>query len=91
MSGRVPDTPGSQDITRTADQIPMSLVTASAARLAICGSCSGNRVTEITMILTDGSSVDFTSCHTCETRSWKQDGRELDIATVLGKAQKHKK
>jgi predicted metal-binding protein len=68
----------------------MSLVTTPAARLATCSTCSGNRVTEITMTLTDGSSVDFTSCHGCETKSWKQDGRELDIATVLGKAQKHK-
>ena len=68
----------------------MSLVTTPAARLAVCGTCSGNRVTEITMTLTDGSSVDFTSCHGCETKSWKQDGRELDISTVLGKAQKHK-
>jgi predicted metal-binding protein len=68
----------------------MSLVTTPAARLATCSTCSGKRVTEITMTLTDGSSVDFTSCHGCETKSWKQDGRELDISTVLGKAQKHK-
>jgi predicted metal-binding protein len=68
----------------------MSLVTTPTARLATCSTCSGNRVTEITMTLTDGSSVDFTSCHGCETKSWKQDGRELDISTVLGKAQKHK-
>lgn len=68
----------------------MSLVTTPTASLAICSTCSGNRVTEITMTLTDGSSVDFTSCHGCETKSWKQDGRELDISTVLGKAQKHK-
>ena len=68
----------------------MSLVTTPASRLAVCGACSSKRVTEITMILTDGTSVDFTSCHTCETKSWKQAGRELDITTVLGKAQKHK-
>ncbi|MCU1624750.1 MAG: hypothetical protein JWL79_3595, partial [Frankiales bacterium] len=47
-------------------------------------------VTSITMTLTDGSIVDFTSCHGCERKSWKQAGRELDIATVLGKAKKHK-
>lgn len=68
----------------------MSLVTTPASRLAICGVCSGNRVTEITMTLTDGSSVDFTSCHACETKSWKQAGHELDITAVLGKAQKYK-
>jgi predicted metal-binding protein len=68
----------------------MSLVTAPAASLAVCGTCAGRRVTSITMTLTDGSPVDFTSCHSCEAKSWKQGGRELDIATVLGKAQKHK-
>ncbi len=68
----------------------MSLVTTPARALAVCGTCAGNRVTSITMTLTDGTPVDFTSCHSCETKSWKQDGRELDITTVLGKAQKHK-
>jgi predicted metal-binding protein len=68
----------------------MSLVTTPTRALAVCGTCAGNRVTSITMTLTDGSSVDFSSCHACETRSWKQDGRELDITSVLGKAQKHK-
>ena len=68
----------------------MSLVTAPTRTLAVCGTCAGNRVTSITMTLTDGSAVDFTSCHACETKSWKQGGRELDITTVLGKAQKHK-
>jgi predicted metal-binding protein len=68
----------------------MSLVTTPTRSLAVCGTCAGHRVTEITMTLTDGSSVDFTSCHNCETKSWKQAGHELDIASVLGKAQKHK-
>ena len=68
----------------------MSLVTTPTRALVTCGTCAGNRVTAITMTLTDGSSVDFTSCHTCESKSWKQGGHELDIAAVLGKAQKHK-
>ncbi|MCW2716097.1 MAG: hypothetical protein JWN88_3144 [Frankiales bacterium] len=68
----------------------MSLVTAPARSLAICTTCAGNRVTSITMTLTDGSSVDFASCHGCERRSWTQGGRALDIATVLVKAKKHK-
>ncbi|MCW2680178.1 MAG: hypothetical protein JWM62_1579 [Frankiales bacterium] len=68
----------------------MSLVTTPTRTLAVCDTCAGNRVTSITMTLTDGSPVDFTSCHSCETKSWKQNGRELDITTVLGKAQKHK-
>ena len=68
----------------------MSLVTTPVSSLTVCGSCSGTRVTAITMTLTDGSSVDFASCHSCERKSWQQAGHELDIATVLGKAQKHK-
>jgi formate dehydrogenase maturation protein FdhE len=68
----------------------MSLVTTPTRALAVCGTCGAHRVTSITMTLTDGSAVDFTSCHSCETKSWKQGGRELDISTVLGKAQKHK-
>ena len=68
----------------------MSLVTNTTRTLVTCGTCAGNRVTSITMTLTDGSPVDFTSCHSCETKSWKQGGRELDISTVLGKAQKHR-
>lgn len=68
----------------------MSLVTAPASALAVCARCSGSRVTAITMTLTDGSSVEFTSCHSCEAKSWRQAGHELDITTVLGKAQKHK-
>ena len=68
----------------------MSLVTTPASKLGTCATCASTRVTEITMTLTDGSIVDFVSCHSCETKSWKQNGRELDISTVLGKAQKHK-
>jgi formate dehydrogenase maturation protein FdhE len=68
----------------------MSLVTAPARTLAVCGTCGGNRVTSITMTLTDGSPVQFASCHACESRSWTQGGRQLDITTVLVKAQKHK-
>jgi predicted metal-binding protein len=69
----------------------MSLATTPTRSLAVCGSCAGNRVTSITMTLTDGTRVDFASCHSCETKSWKAAGHELDITTVLGKAQKHKR
>jgi hypothetical protein len=68
----------------------MSLVTTPLRALAVCSSCASTRVTSITMTLTDGSVVDFASCHTCERKTWQQEGRALDIGTVLGKAQKHK-
>lgn len=68
----------------------MSLVLVPAGQRPLCRACSSNRVTSIAMTLTDGSPVDFASCHSCDSRSWTQAGRRLDIATVLGKAQKHK-
>ena len=68
----------------------MSLVTTPLSQLATCSACSGRRVTAITMTLTDGSVVDFTSCHACEHRSWSQQGVVLDRPTVLAKAKKHK-
>jgi hypothetical protein len=68
----------------------MSLVTTPASKLGSCSTCASNRVTEITMTLTDGSVVDFMSCHSCEHKTWTQSGRSLDIDTVLGKAKKIK-
>ncbi|MDT7571487.1 MAG: hypothetical protein QOE05_1661 [Actinomycetota bacterium] len=68
----------------------MSLVTTPASKLGTCSTCASTRITEITMTLTDGSIVDFVSCHACETKTWKQAGTDLDITTVLGKAKKHK-
>jgi len=68
----------------------MSLVTTPASKLGTCESCASTRITAITMTLTDGSVVDFVSCHACETKSWKQAGTDLDISTVLGKAKKTK-
>lgn len=68
----------------------MSLVTTPTRALTTCTACGGTRVTSITMTLTDGSVVDFDSCHACEHKRWTQEGRELDITTVLGKAKKIK-
>lgn len=68
----------------------MSLVTTPTATLSHCPLCDSTRVTEITMTLTDGSLVDFVSCHTCENKSWKSHGETLELDSVLAKAQKHK-
>ncbi|MCW2674912.1 MAG: hypothetical protein JWP14_3501 [Frankiales bacterium] len=69
----------------------MSLVTTPTRQLATCAACSGIRVTCISMTLTDGSQVDFASCHTCEHKSWTQAGSGLAVKDVLKKAQKIKK
>ena len=68
----------------------MSLVTTPTSQLATCGTCASNRVTHITMTLTDGSVVDFASCHSCETKTWTESGTGLDVSDVLRKAQKYK-
>ncbi|MCW2607807.1 MAG: hypothetical protein JWO60_2500, partial [Frankiales bacterium] len=81
---------GEQHLPLTPLEIPVSLVTTPSRLLATCTRCAGHRVTEITMTLTDGSVVDFASCHTCEHKTWTQAGVELDRPTVLQKAQKHK-
>ncbi len=52
---------------------------------ATCASCSSDRVTHLTMKLTDGSSVEFLSCHHCDSKSWMQEGRALTIQEVLTK------
>jgi len=53
-----------------------------------CGGCGSTRVTRLSMTLTDGTPVDFTSCHTCEHKTWRRDGAPLDLPTVLEKATK---
>ena len=68
----------------------MSLVTTPVSQLAVCAACGGTRVTHISMTLTDGSEVDFSSCHSCEHKSWTQAGSGLEVSQVLKKAQKIK-
>jgi hypothetical protein len=43
------------------------------------------------MALTDGSPVQFTSCHRCEHRTWEEQGsrsRLLPVQRVLDKSRK---
>ncbi|MCU1593972.1 MAG: hypothetical protein JWO12_1364 [Frankiales bacterium] len=68
----------------------MSLVTTPTSQLATCAQCSGTRVTHITMTLTDGSVVDFASCHSCEHKTWTESGHGLAVTDVLRKATKTK-
>ena len=68
----------------------MSLVTTPTRQLVTCARCSGHRVTHISMTLTDGSIVDFASCHSCEHKTWTEAGTGLDVSDVLRKAKKLK-
>lgn len=64
----------------------MSLVTTPESTLAKCAACASPRVTSIGMTLTDGTRVDFTSCHKCEHRTWVQAGAAIELDSVITKA-----
>jgi len=61
---------------------------------ASCEECGSDRVTRIAMCLTDGSPVQFTSCHKCEHRTWHEQGdagsagTQLPVSDVLDKTRK---
>jgi len=68
---------------------PLGSLTQPGARAgASCHACGSDRVTRIEMSLTDGSPVEFTSCHRCEHRSWEEQGRQLPVSRVLDKSRK---
>ena len=66
----------------------MSLVTTPTRELATCAHCTSNRVMSISMTLTDGTAVDFVSCHSCERKTWTETGTGLEVTDVLKRAQK---
>ena len=71
--------------------VPLGSLTQPGARAgASCRACGSERVTRIAMNLTDGSPVEFTSCHHCEHRTWAEQGsaRALPVDRVLDKTRK---
>lgn len=53
-----------------------------------CGSCSSEQLTQLSLVLADGTDVTFISCQECESREWlaaQEDGTwlSLPIADVL--------
>lgn len=71
-----------------AQRQPVASLTQPGARRRSCPSCGSLKVTELAMTLTDGSAVEFLSCHGCEHRRWTQAGRPLDLPVVLDKTRK---
>lgn len=65
-----------------------SLTQPGARQGTVCQACSSPRVTSLALTLTDGTPVEFTSCHNCEHRTWFSPTGELDRATVLEKTRK---
>ena len=74
--------------------VPLGSLTQPGARAgASCHACGSDRVTRIAMSLTDGSPVQFTSCHRCEHRTWEEStavgvSAVLPIQRVLDKTRK---
>jgi hypothetical protein len=60
-----------------------SLTQRESRRDGVCAGCGSTRVTRLSMNLTDGTPVDFTSCHRCEHRAWHHAGGALGVEAVL--------
>lgn len=71
--------------------IPLGSLTQRDAHAgSTCVSCSSARITQLAMNLTDGTPVDFVSCHVCGHRSWSHEGVELAVTDVLERTRKIK-
>jgi len=68
---------------------PLGSLTQRDHRVSIsCPSCGSGHVTRLSMSLTDGTPVDFTSCHRCEHRMWQHAGSELSVQSVLDRTRR---
>lgn len=77
--------------TATRTSIPLGSLTQRDAHCGpCCAACSSPRITELSMNLTDGTPVDFASCHVCGHRSWSHDGVQLTVTDVLERTRKIK-
>jgi len=77
--------------TRAAEPaIPLGSLTQRDHRpIAGCDACGSSAVTNLKMVLTDGTPVRFTSCHRCEHRTWTHlEGDSLTVASVLDRTRK---
>ena len=73
--------------------VPLGSLTQQGARgETLCAACRSECVTQLAMTLTDGTPVEFVSCHRCEHKTWREaDGHELtelDVDVVLNKTRK---
>ena len=76
--------------TSTPSPAAASLTQAGTRPSGSCPECGSERVTALGMTLTDGTPVQFASCHECEHRHWSHDGRTLQFTDVITRATKQK-
>jgi len=75
--------------TRATAPVPLgSLTQREHRRPDSCRGCGSGRVTRLSLNLTDGTPVEFTSCHRCEHRSWEHAGSVLTVQSVLDRTRK---
>ncbi|HWB67581.1 MAG TPA: hypothetical protein VG708_12225 [Mycobacteriales bacterium] len=67
---------------------PSSLVHAGARTGARCPHCASDRLTELSMTLTDGTLATLRSCRRCERRVWSGLDGPLSRDQVLAHATK---
>jgi hypothetical protein len=85
-----PRIPAQRGRRQPAPAAPLGSLTQLSHRSgASCAACGSVHVTRLTMNLTDGTAVDFTSCHRCEHRTWTRTGGDvLPVDSVLEHARK---
>ena len=67
--------------------VPLGSLTQREHRAAgCCESCGGDRLTRLSIRLSDGAHVEFVSCHHCEHRGWEQEGVAVPVASVLARS-----
>ncbi|MDQ1694920.1 MAG: hypothetical protein QOJ03_273 [Frankiaceae bacterium] len=69
---------------------PASLTQAGTSPSGNCPDCGSDRMTALAMTLTDGTPVQFASCHECEHRQWTHEGSALEFRDVIARATKLK-
>jgi hypothetical protein len=73
----------------TAEVTPLGSLTQREHRpQAACRGCGSHHITRLSLCLTDGTPVDFTSCHRCEHRAWEHAGLQLSVESVLDRTRK---
>jgi hypothetical protein len=75
--------------TAARPSLPLGSLTQRDARTGDgCLACDSPRVTSLSMNLTDGTPVDFTSCRVCGHKSWSHVGQVLAMTEVLDRTRK---
>lgn len=82
--------PAQRTRRQPAPAVPLGSLTQRTHRTAAsCAACGSGHVTRLSLSLTDGTPVDFTSCHRCEHRAWSRTtGDLIAVDTVLEHARK---